>query len=164
MPPLLMAIVVAGVFGAGTRNTIIAIALIYIPRFIRIARVSTLALRTRPFIDAARLAGTGPVRLVVRHVIPGVVPGLIVMTTLTLSTALLALSALSFLGLGLRPPAADLGSMLADSVGLIPIAPWLVIFPSIVLVLLIFGFNLSGDAVGNAIDPRIKHERARAGI
>jgi peptide/nickel transport system permease protein len=164
MPALLMAIVITGVFGGGLRNTIIVVAIIYLPRFVRIARGATLSLRGRPFVDAARLAGTGPTRLVIRHIVPGIVPPLIVMTTLTLSTALLAVSALSFLGLGLRPPAADLGSMLSESVSLMSVAPWLVIFPSLVLILLIIGFNLLGDAVGNVIDPRVANEQPRTGV
>jgi peptide/nickel transport system permease protein len=164
MPPLLMAIVITGIFGSGLRNTIIAISIIYMPRFVRIARGATLSVRSRPYVDGARLAGTRPTRLVIRHIVPGILPSLIVMTTLTLSTALLAASALSFLGLGLRPPAADLGSMLSESVSLIPIAPWLVIFPSIVLVLMIIGFNLLGDAVGNVLDPRLASEQPRTGV
>ena len=164
MPPLLMAIIVTGVFGAGLRNTIIAIALIYAPRFARIARGAALSLRSRPVRRRRTARGHAAERLMARHIVPGIVPPLIVMTTLTLSTALLAASALSFLGLGLRPPQADLGSMLSESVSLIPVAPWLVIFPSIVLVLLVIGFNVPGDAVGNVVDPRVSHDSARAGV
>lgn len=164
MPALLLAIVITGIFGAGLRNTILAISVIYMPRFVRIARGATLSVRGRPYVDAARLAGTPPTRLMTRHVVPAITPPIIVMTTLTLSTALLAVSALSFLGLGLRPPAADLGSMLAESVSLISLAPWLVIFPSIVLVLMVIAFNLLGDAVGNALDPRVANEQPRTGV
>src|SRR5690606_7085442 len=100
MPPLLLAVVISGVFGAGMRNTVLAIGLIFVPRFARIARSSTLSVRHLPYVDAARLAGTRPGRLVLRHVLPGLVPGLVVMTTLSLSTALLAQASLSFLGMG----------------------------------------------------------------
>jgi peptide/nickel transport system permease protein len=164
MPPLLMAIVVTGVFGSGLRNTLLAIGVIYMPRFVRIARAGARTLRDRPFVDAARLAGAPSRRILRRHVVPGVLPSIIVMTTLTLSSALLAASALSFLGLGLRPPHADLGNMLSESVSLMSVAPWLVIFPSIVLVLMVLGFNLLGDAVGDVLDPRLNTSEARAGM
>lgn len=164
MPPLLLAIVVTGVFGQGVRNTILAISLIYMPRFVRIARGSTLAVRGQPFTEAARLSGTGGLRLMVRHIVPNVLAPLVVMTGLTLSSALLAASALSFLGLGVRPPDADLGSMLAAAESLMSLAPWLVVCPSIVLVLMIVGFNMLGDAVGKVIDPRIGPDQARAGV
>src|SRR5690606_38903856 len=135
------------------------IGLIFIPRFARIARSSTLSVRHLPYVDAARLAGTGPGRLVLRHVLPSIVPGLVVMTTLSLSTALLAQASLSFLGMGVVPPQADLGNMLAGATSFITIAPWLVIFPVLAIVFLILGFNLLGDAVRDVIDPRVDRMR-----
>jgi ABC-type dipeptide/oligopeptide/nickel transport system permease subunit len=164
MPPLLLAVVISGVFGAGMRNTVLAIGLIFVPRFARIARSSTLSVRHLPYVDAARLAGTRPGRLVLRHVLPGLVPGLVVMTTLSLSTALLAQASLSFLGMGVVPPQADLGNMLAAATSFITLAPWLVVFPVLAIVFLILGFNLLGDAVRDVIDPRVDRMRNAAAL
>ncbi|GAA1999384.1 ABC transporter permease [Microbacterium ulmi] len=155
LPPLLLAIVVAGAFGPGARNMTIAIAMIFVPRFARMARATTLSVKHLAYIDAARLAGSSGFGILVRHVLPSVFPSLIVVTTLSLSTALLAQASLSFLGLGVIPPAADLGNMLAEATRSIGVAPWLAIFPSVAIVLLILGFNVLGDAVRDVLDPRI---------
>lgn len=155
LPPLLLAIVVSGVFGAGLRNMTLAIAMIFVPRFARMARATTLSVKHLPYIEAARLSGSNGIAVLLRHVLPSVFPSLIVVTTLSLSTALLAQASLSYLGLGVVPPAADLGNMLAEATRSIGVAPWLVVFPSIAIVLLILGFNLLGDAVRDVLDPRI---------
>jgi len=153
-PTLLLAIVIIAVLGPGLVNAAIAIAIVYIPRFARVARGATLGVRHELYIEAARLSGVSPVRIAIRHVIPNITAPMIVLTALSMSTAQLAYSALSFLGLGTNPPQADYGSMLAKARNFMTLAPWLTIFPAIALILLIVGFNLLGDALRDVLDPR----------
>lgn len=153
-PTLLLAIVIVAVLGPGLVNASIAIAIVYIPRFARVARGATLGVRNDLYIEAARLSGVKPVRIAIRHVIPNITAPMIVLSALSMSTAQLAYSALSFLGLGTNPPQADYGSMLAKARNFVTLAPWLTIFPAIALILLIVGFNLLGDALRDVLDPR----------
>ena len=155
MPGLLTAILIVGVFGGGSRNMILAIGVIYLPRFTRIARGSTLEVRGLPYVDAARLSGTKPLALVMSHILPGISSPLFVMCVLSLSTGLLVQTALSFLGFGFEPPTADLGRMLANSVDFLTLAPWMAISPALVITLLILAFNNLGDAVRDVIDPEV---------
>jgi len=164
MPALLLALVVVGVFGPGLNNALGAVAIVYVPRFARIARASTLSVRHRLFIEAARLAGRKPHEILIEHVVPNILPAVIVQTALSLSTAELAHASLSFLGLGVQPPNADWGSMLAKARGLMTVAPWLVIFPALALVLLIISFNMLGDAMRDVLDPRRQTDAARVGM
>jgi ABC-type dipeptide/oligopeptide/nickel transport system permease subunit len=153
-PTLLLAIVIVAVLGPGMVNASIAIAIVYIPRFARVARGATLGVRHDLYIEAARLSGVTPIRIAIRHVIPNITAPMIVLSALSMSTAQLAYSALSFLGLGTNPPQADYGSMLAKARNFVTLAPWLTIFPAIALILLIVGFNLLGDALRDVLDPR----------
>lgn len=155
MPGLLTAILIVGVFGGGSRNMILAIGVIYLPRFTRIARGSTLEVRGLPYVDAARLSGTKPLALVARHILPGISSPLFVMSVLSLSTGLLVQTALSFLGFGFEPPTADLGRMLANAVDFLTLAPWMAVFPALVITLLILAFNNLGDAVRDVMDPEV---------
>ncbi|MGA2502511.1 MAG: ABC transporter permease [Anaerolineales bacterium] len=162
MPVLLLAVFIIGVFGEGLTNTMIAIAIIYAPRFSRIARGSTLKIKYLPYVDAARIAGTHPVKLIFKHIIPGIFPELLVMATLSISNALITQSALSFLGLGLVPPQADLGGMLSASVPFVNLAPWLMWFPALTITCMILSFNLIGDAVRDVVDPRVSRSKYAA--
>lgn len=164
MPALLLALVIVGAFGPGLNNALIAVAIVYVPRFARIARASTLSVRHRLYIEAARLAGRGPREILFEHVLPNIMPAVIVQTALSLSTAELAHASLSFLGLGVQPPTADWGNMLAKARGLMTVAPWLVIFPAAALVLLIIGFNTLGDALRDVLDPRRQTGAIRTGV
>lgn len=164
MPALLLALVIVGVFGPGLNNALIAVAIVYLPRFARIARASTLSVRHRLFIEAARLAGRRPHQILLEHVLPNILPVVIVQTALSLSTAELAHASLSFLGLGIQPPYADWGNMLAKSRGFMTVAPWLVIFPALALVLLIIAFNTLGDALRDVLDPRRQAGTIRSGL
>lgn len=155
MPGLLTAILIVGVFGGGARNMILAIGVIYLPRFARIARGSTLEVRGLPYVDAARLSGTKPLPLVIRHILPGISSPLFVMAVLSLSTGLIVQTSLSYLGFGFEPPAADLGRMLANSVPLLTLAPWMAVSPALVITLLILAFNNLGDAVRDVMDPEV---------
>ena len=164
MPALLLALVIVGAFGPGLNNALIAVAIVYVPRFARIARASTLSVRHRLYIEAARLAGRAPRDILLEHVLPNIMPAIIVQTALSLSTAELAHASLSFLGLGVQPPTADWGNMLAKARGLMTVAPWLVIFPAAALVLLIVGFNTLGDALRDVLDPRRQTGAMRTGV
>jgi ABC-type dipeptide/oligopeptide/nickel transport system permease subunit len=164
MPALLLALVIVGAFGPGLNNALIAVAIVYAPRFARIARASTLSVRHRLYIEAARLAGRAPREILLEHVLPNIMPAIIVQTALSLSTAELAHASLSFLGLGVQPPTADWGNMLAKARGLMTVAPWLVIFPAAALVLLIIGFNTLGDALRDVLDPRRQTGAMRTGV
>lgn len=164
-PTLLLAIVVVAVLGPGLFNAVLAIAIVYVPRFVRVTRVAALTLRSSEFIDAARLAGVGPLGILLRHMLPNVLPPAIVLAALSTSTAQLAYASLSFLGLGVSPPQADWGSMLSKARDFVAIAPWLVIFPTLALVLLMLAFNVLGDAIRDVLDPRHSQgDRLRSGL
>ena len=160
-PTLLLAIIIVAVLGPGLVNAILAIAIVYTPRFARIARASTLTVRSAEYLDAARLAGVSTPVILLRHVTPNVLPPVVVLAALSMSTAQLAYASLSFLGLGVSPPQADWGSMLSKARDFITIAPWLVAFPTIALVLLMLAFNVLGDAIRDVLDPRHAGGRAR---
>jgi peptide/nickel transport system permease protein len=162
LPALLLALVVVGISGPSVNNAILAVAVVYIPRFARIARGSTRSIRARVYVEAARCLGAGSGRIVWRHVLPNILGPMIVQTSLALSTAELAHASLSFLGLGVQPPTADWGVMLAKARSLMTVAPWLAVFPSLAVILLIVAFNLLGDALRDLLDPRQPTEAARA--
>jgi ABC-type dipeptide/oligopeptide/nickel transport system permease subunit len=152
-PTILLAILLVAVLGPSLNNAMLAIGIVYVPRFARIARSSTLTVRHRPFMEAAQIAGIGPVRRVLRHVVPNILTPLIILAALSMSTAQLTYATLSFLGLGTSPPQADYGSMLSRGSGLLGFAPWLVYFPGIALVLFIVMLNIAGDAVRDSSEP-----------
>lgn len=152
-PELILAIILVAALGPSLLTATLAIAAVYVPRFARVARTATLSVANRPYMEAARLASISDLRIVFRHVLPNIRTPLIVMTALSMSTAQLAYAALSYLGFGARPPAADFGAMLADAQKFMTFAPWLVIFPGLALVGLVVALNLSGDAVRDALDP-----------
>jgi peptide/nickel transport system permease protein len=152
-PELILAIILVAALGPSLLTAIVAIAVVYVPRFARVARTATLSVAGRPYIEAARLASLSDLRIVVRHVVPNIRAPLIVMTALSMSTAQLSYAALSYLGFGARPPEADFGSMLADAQNFVTFAPWLVVFPALALVGLIVALNLFGDSLRDALDP-----------
>ncbi|GII95927.1 ABC transporter permease [Sinosporangium siamense] len=154
IPEYLLAILVITVMGSGLVNASLAIGLVCIPRFARIARASTIAIMERNYIDAARLCGRGRIWIMRRHILPNIASPLVIMTAINLSTAEGAYAALSFLGFGVRPPAADYGSMISSSQQYLLTDPWLVVFPSIAFVVLVLAFNLLGDVMRDRLDPR----------
>lgn len=153
-PTLLLAIIIVAVLGPGLFNAVLAIAIVYMPRFARLARASALQVKTSEYLDAARLAGVRTGAILVRHMLPNVLPSVIVLAALSMSTAQLAYASLSFLGLGVSPPQADWGSMLSKARDFITVAPWLVVWPVTALVLLMLAFNVLGDAIRDVLDPR----------
>lgn len=162
-PELLLAIIIVAVMGPSLLNASFAISLLYIPRFVRLSRSATLQIKTSEFLDAARLAGVRPLRILWTHVVPNVFPSVIVLAALSMSTAQLAYASLAFLGLGVSPPQADWGGMLSSGRNFITVAPWMVLGPSVAVVALVLAFNVLGDAVRDVLDPRSESTRG-AGV
>jgi peptide/nickel transport system permease protein len=155
LPLLVMALVMAASLGPSLENTIIAISIPLIPNVARVIRSSTLAIREMPFVEAARAAGMSEMRIAMLHVLPNTISPFIVLATAQLGAAILVEASLSFLGLGVPEPHPSWGRMLSESAAeYVRVAPWLVIFPGIAISLAVFGTNLLGDAVRDALDPR----------
>lgn len=153
-PAILLALLFIAVVGPGTFTSILAIAFVYTPIFTRVVRGPALSLKARDFVDAARTFGSSTSYILTRHLMLNLVAPLTVQVTLALAWSLLTESGLSFLGLGTQPPDSSLGLMLSDSVNLMEMAPWLLVFPGLAIMLGILGFNLLGDALCDILDPR----------
>ena len=155
-PGLVLAIVIAGLLGPSRTNAMIAIGIVYAPSFARLIRASVLSLKEKEFVDAARVLGGADVRIVLRHIVPNLLAPVIVQTTFSFSTAILAEAALSFLGLGTPPPNPSWGTMLSASRRYVELAPWPAIFPGLAIMLVVLGFNLFGDGLRDVLDPRLR--------
>ncbi|GAB4524787.1 MAG: ABC transporter permease [Anaerolineae bacterium] len=156
-PGLLLALLVVTVLGPGLNNTVFAIAVVYTPIFARVARGPVLALKETEFVTAARCIGARDRRILLRHVIPNLQTVLIVQVTLALSWALITEAGLSFLGLGTQPPEPSWGLMLSSNRALAEIAPWLILYPGLAIMLLVLAFNLLGDSLRDVLDPRLRN-------
>lgn len=152
-PELILAVIVIAALGPSVATAVVSIAIVYVPRFARVARAATLTVTSTAYVDAARVASLSTPRIVARHILPNIRTPLIVMTALSMSTAQLAYAALSFLGFGARPPQADFGSMLSADRNFMTFDSWVVLCPGLALVFLIVAFNLFGDAIRDALDP-----------
>jgi peptide/nickel transport system permease protein len=156
-PLIILALAVVAILGTGVFNVILAIAIPMIPRCARVTRSSALAVREMPYIDAARAAGYGDARIVLRHMLPNVMAPYLIMVTAFLGQAILLEASLSFLGLGVQEPVAAWGLMLRGAaVEFAETAPWMAIFPGVAISLAVFGFNLLGDSLRDALDPRLR--------
>ena len=156
-PVIILALAVVAILGTGVGNVILAIATPMIPRCARVVRSSALAVREMPYIDAARAAGFGHRRIILRHMLPNVMAPLLIMATAFLGEAILLEASLSFLGLGVTEPTAAWGLMLRGAaVEFAESAPWMAIFPGLAISLAVFGFNLFGDSLRDALDPRLR--------
>ncbi|MEJ3651840.1 ABC transporter permease [Actinomycetes bacterium KLBMP 9759] len=153
-PPLLLALALASAFDRTWLTVAAAIATVYTPIFVRVARGPVLALREAEFVQAATVLGFSPLRTLTRHVLPNIAPILIVQVTLSLSWAVLTEASLSFLGLGTPPPAPSLGAMVLEARVLVNVAWWTMAAPGVVIVALVVGLNLLGDGLRDALDPR----------
>jgi peptide/nickel transport system permease protein len=154
LPALLLAMVIVAVLGSGINTTVLAIAIVYTPIFARVSRGPVLLVKEMEFIMAARCLGASDLKIMLRHVLPNTLPPLIVQVSLALSWSLLTEAGLSFLGLGVQPPAPSWGVMLNESRGISEIAPWLMVYPALAIMLGVLGFNLLGDGLRDILDPR----------
>jgi len=153
-PFLILAIALAAFLGPSLTNAMIAIGISATPIFIRLTRGQVLAVKTEDYIDAARAVGNPHLRIALRHVLPNVVSPLIVQATLAIAAAVIAEASLSFLGLGQQPPAPSWGSMLNTAKNYVDHAPWMAVWPGVSIFLLVLSFNLLGDGLRDALDPR----------
>jgi peptide/nickel transport system permease protein len=155
-PAILLALTVMAIAGPATINVVAALGIAYSPRMARLARATVLTLRHKEFIDAARALGARQARILLRHIVPNAVAPLIVQGTFTFAYAILGEAALSFVGLGAPPPAPSLGNILADARPVMRDAPWMMVFPSVMLSVTILGLNLLGDGIRDVLDPRMR--------
>ncbi len=156
-PLIIMALAVIAIFGSGVFNVIVAITIPLIPRCARVVRSSALAIREMPYIDAARACGFGHTRIILRHMVPNVLAPFLIMLTAFVGQAILAEASLSYLGLGVQEPTAAWGLMLQGGAEeYASTAPWIAVFPGLAIALTVFGFSLFGDALRDAIDPRLR--------
>jgi peptide/nickel transport system permease protein len=155
-PALLLAIAIVTVLGEGLVNALLAIGIVSIPAYARVARASVLTVKEQDFVMAARAVGVSPQRILFGSILPHTLTPLIVQGTLGIATAILDAAALSFLGLGAQPPMAEWGSMLGQERNQVFTAPHLVFFPGFMIMLTVLGFNLLGDGLRDALDPRLR--------
>ncbi|MFZ5992973.1 MAG: ABC transporter permease [Deinococcota bacterium] len=155
-PFLVLAIALAAVLGPSLHNTLLAIGIVTTPVFARLVRGQTLAERPREYVQAALALGAGDGRVLLRHLLPNILGPLIVQASLSTAAAVLAEATLSFLGLGVQPPTPSWGSMLNAARGYLAYAPWMAIFPGLAIFLAVLAFNLIGDGLRDALDPRLR--------
>ena len=154
LPSLLLAIVVVAILGPGITNAMIAVAVVVLPHYVRIARAAVVSENAKDYVTAARVGGAGRVRLMFSEILPNCMPPLIVQASLGISTAILDAAALGFLGLGAQPPASEWGTMLADAREFVLRAWWVVTFPGVMILVTVLAFNLLGEGLRDAFDPR----------
>jgi peptide/nickel transport system permease protein len=153
-PFLILAIALAAFLGPSLTNAMIAIGISATPIFIRLTRAAVLSIKVEDYVEAARAVGNSHLRIAVRHVLPNVLPPLIVQATLTIAAAVIAEASLSFLGLGQQPPEPSWGSMLNTAKNYVEHAPWMAVWPGLSIFALVLSFNLLGDGLRDALDPR----------
>jgi peptide/nickel transport system permease protein len=153
-PALLLAIALVAALGPNLPNLVFTMGLLFMPRFARVARASTLSVRERDYIAAAIGLGVSRARILYRHVLPNIAAPLIVEASLTVTIAILTEASLSFLGLGVQPPDPTWGGMIAESTSVMALAPWLALSPGFAIVFVVIGFTLMGDGLRDALDPR----------
>lgn len=156
LPSILLAIVVVSILGPNLINTILAVAVVSIPSFVRLVRASVLQEKKKQYVIASKSFGSGHFRVLVLNIFPNCLAPLVVQATLGFSSAILDAAALGFLGLGAQPPTPEWGTMLADARPFIESNPWLVTLPGLCILVVVLGFNLLGDGLRDALDPRLK--------
>lgn len=155
-PFLILAIAFAAFLGPSLTNAMLAIGITATPLFIRLTRGQVLSLRSEEYVEAARSVGNPGWRVALRHVLPNILPQLLVQTTITIATAIIAEASMSFLGLGQQPPAPSWGSMLNSAQRFLSNAPWMALWPGMIIFVTVLSFNLLGDGLRDALDPRTK--------
>ncbi len=157
-PGILLAIAVIAVLGPGITNVIYAVAIFSIPVFARLARGTTLQLKRTVYVDASRAIGVADRVIMLRHILPGTLPNVIVYFSMRIGTSILTAAALSFIGLGAQPPSPEWGAMLADGRTYMGVADHLTLFPGIAIFVTVLGFNLFGDGLRDALDPKLRSD------
>jgi glutathione transport system permease protein len=155
-PGILLAIAVVAIMGSGMSNVIIAVAIFSIPAFARLVRGNTLVLKQQTYIESARSIGASDATILLRHILPGTVSSIVVYFTMRIGTSIITAASLSFLGLGAQPPTPEWGAMLNEARADMVIAPHVAIFPSLAIFLTVLAFNLLGDGLRDALDPKLK--------
>lgn len=158
-PGLLFAMAIAAMLGGGLKNAALVLLLTGWPKYARLARSQTLALKDAPFLDACALAGASTTRLLFSHILPNIAPTLLVTAALDIGTTMMELAGLSFLGLGAAPPTAELGSMMSDGRSMLQTSPWVILAPGLAIFIVVSCFNLLGDALRDVLDPRSTSRR-----
>jgi peptide/nickel transport system permease protein len=156
IPNILLAISIAATLGPGIVNVMIAVGISSVPGYARLVRASVMSIREQEFIEAARSIGASDFRIIMRHILPNCFAPIIVQATMSVAIAILSAAALSFLGLGVQPPTPEWGSMLSDGRSYIRDYWWVVTFPGLAIMATVFAFNLFGDGLRDALDPRLK--------
>ncbi|MBF0290367.1 MAG: ABC transporter permease [SAR324 cluster bacterium] len=155
-PSILLAIAIVSILGPGLVNALIAIAIIHVPTYGRLIRSRVISIKEEEYINAAKIIGAGNLRILFRHILPNSVAPVIVQGTLGVATAVLSAASLGFLGLGAQPPYPEWGKMIADSRQYLTTAFWMVLFPGLAIMLTVLGYNLFGDGLRDALDPKMK--------
>lgn len=158
-PGLVFAMAVAALLNGGIGNAVLALAVVSWPKYSRVARSQTLALKDGPFVSAARLAGSSSIQVIYRHILPNILGPILVTAMLDIGTMMMELAGLSFLGLGAVPPTAEWGNMMSTGRSMLQMYPWIVLSPGIGIFISVVLFNLLGDTVRDYIDPRNSHSR-----
>lgn len=156
LPSLLLAMAIVAVLGPNLKNAILALAIVVLPHYVRLTRASVLSEKRKDYVTASRVNGAGSLRLMFVVILPNCMAPLIVQATLGFSTAILDVAALGFLGLGAQPPTPEWGSMLANALQFIQRAWWVVTFPGLAILSTVLAFNLAGDGLRDALDPKLK--------
>ncbi|HEY7084860.1 MAG TPA: ABC transporter permease [Hyphomicrobiaceae bacterium] len=154
VPFLILAIALAAFLGPSLQNAMIAIGVTATPIFIRLTRGQVMSVKVEDYVEAARAVGNPPVRIALRHILPNILPALIVQATISIATAIIAEASLSFLGLGQQPPAPSWGSMLNTAQRFLSNAPWMSVWPGLAIFLAVLSFNILGDGLRDALDPK----------
>jgi dipeptide transport system permease protein len=156
LPSLLLAIAVVAILGPGLDNAMYAIAIVLLPHYVRLTRAAVIGEAGKEYVASSRIAGAGTLRLMFNTILPNCTAPLIVQATLGFSSAILDAAALGFLGLGAQPPTPEWGSMLVSALEFIQRAPWVVTFPGLAILITVLAFNLMGDGLRDALDPKLK--------
>lgn len=155
-PTLVLAVAISAMLGPGLNNAVVAIAVVYVPLFCRVARGPVMAERARDHVSAAIALGAGTGRVMFRHILPNILAPLIVQVSVALAFAILTEASLSYVGLGTQPPDPSWGTMLNEGRTYLETAPWMSIFPGLAIMLAVFGFNLLGDGLRDMLDPKLR--------